>query len=187
MAKYSTGGGGGGGDGDACELCGAASSRLSKANVAGAELLVCPDCSPHDDSRHDSGGHGGQRGPGGQDSSGSGSSSSSGSDSSVDRKKRAAQKQAEIYDAGRGDSSHWEQEGTNYERDRLPYLVSDYDERVEAARQAAGLTVEELAADLGVDEEMYLAVEQGRATRAGVGGSLIRELESELDVSLVDE
>ena len=182
MAKYSTGGGGGGGDGDACELCGSASSRLSKANVAGAKLLVCPDCSPHDDSRHDSGGHGGQRGQGSQ-----GGSSTSGSDSSVDRKKRAAQKQAEIYDAGRGDSSHWEKEGTNYERDRLPYLVSDYDERVEAARQDAGRTVEELAADLGVDEEAYLAVEQGRATRAGVGGSLIREIESELDVGLVDE
>ena len=185
MAKYSTGGGGGGGDGDACELCGTESSRLSKANVAGAKLLVCPDCSPHDDSRHDSGGQGGHGGQG--DQGGSGSGSTSGSDSSVDRKKRAAQKQAEIYDAGRGDSSHWEKKGTNYERDRLPYLVSDYDERVEAARQAAGLTVEELAADLGVDEEMYLAVEQGRATRAGVGGSLIRELESELDVSLVDE
>jgi len=185
MAKYSTGGGGGGGDGDACELCGAASSRLSKANVAGAQLLVCPDCSPHDDSRHDSGSHGGQRGRGSQGDSGSGSTS--GSDSSVDRKKRAARKQAEIYDAGRGDSSHWEKEGTNYERDRLPYLVSNYGERVEAARQDAGATVEGLAADLGVDEELYLAVEQGRATRAGVGGSLIRELESELDVALVDE
>jgi len=185
MAKYSTGGGGGGGDGDACELCGTESNRLSKANVAGAKLLVCPDCSPHDDSRRDSGGHGGQGGQGGQGSSGSGSST--GNDSSVDRKKRAAQKQAEIYDAQQGDSSHWEQEGTNYERDRLPYLVSDYDERVETARQDAGLTVEELAADLGVDEEAYLAVEQGRATRAGVGGSLIRAIEDELDVRLVDE
>jgi len=188
MAKYSTGGGGGGGDGDACELCGTESNRLSKANVAGAELLVCPDCSPHDDSRRDSSSRGGQGSRSGQDSQGiQGGSSSSGSDSSVDRKKRAAQKQAEIYDAQQGDSSHWEQEGTNYERDRLPYLVSDYDERVETARQDAGLTVEELAADLGVDEEAYLAVEQGRATRAGVGGSLIREIEDELDLRLVDE
>ncbi|MEA1932119.1 MAG: multiprotein-bridging factor 1 family protein [Euryarchaeota archaeon] len=186
MAKYSTGGGGGGGDGDACELCGKASSRLSKANIAGAKLLVCPDCSPHDDSRRDTGGHGGQGGQS-QGSGGSGSGSSSGSDSSVDRKKRAAQKQAEIYDAQKGDSSHWEKEGTNYERDRLPYLVSDYDERVEAARQDAGLTIEELAAELDIDDEAYLAVEQGRAARAGVGGSLIRDIESELDVTLVDE
>lgn len=187
MAKYSTGGGGGGGDGDACELCGAASSRLRRANIAGAKLLVCPDCSPHDDSRRDSGNRGSQRGQGGQGNQGASGRTTGGSDSSVDRKKRAARKQAEIYDAQKGDSSHWEQEGTNYERDRLPYLVSDYDERVEAARQNAGLTVEELAADLGVDEEAYLAVEQGRAARAGVGGSLIRELEDELDLRLVDE
>jgi len=182
MAKYSTGDGGGGGDGDACELCGTESSRLSTANVAGAQLLVCPDCSPHDDSRRDSG-HSGQHSQGGSSGSGSGSSS----DSPADRKKRAAQKQAEIYDANKGDSSHWEKEGTNYERDRLPYLVSNYDDRVENARQEAGLTVDELADKLGIEEDDYLAVEQGRAARAGGGGSVIRELEDELDVTLVDE
>lgn len=179
MAKYSTGDGGGGGDGDACELCGKASNRLSKANVAGAKLLVCPDCSPHDDSRKDSGRSGGSQSSGG--------SSSGSDDGPVDRKKRAAQKQAEIYDANKGDSSHWEKEGTNYERDRLPYLVANYDDRVEAARQDAGLTIEELAETVGVDEDEYDAVEQGRASRAGVGGSLIRALETELDIELVDE
>jgi len=184
MAKYSTGGGGGGGDGDACELCGTSSNRLSKANVAGAKLLVCPDCSPHDDSRQGSGRHGGHDGS----TTSSGSGSSSGRTSSpVDRKKRAARKQAEIYDAGRGDSSHWEKEGTNYERDRLPYLVSDYADRVESARQTAGQTVEELAEELDIDDREYLAVEEGRAARASVGGSVIRTLESELDITLVDE
>lgn len=177
MAKYSTGSGGGGGDGDACELCGKSSNRLSKANVAGAELLVCPACSPHDDSRRDSG-----RSSGSQSAS-----SSSGSSKPVSRKKRAAQKQAEIYDATKGDSTHWEKEGTNYERDRLPYLVTNYDDRVEAARQAAGLTIEELAETVGVDEAEYEAVEQGRAARAGVGGSLIRALETELEIELIDE
>ena len=177
MAKYSTGSGGGGGDGDACELCGNASNRLSKANVAGAKLLVCPDCSPHDDSRKDA-----SRSRGSQSSS-----SSSSTSRPVNRKKRAAQKQAKIYDASKGDSTHWEKEGTNYERDRLPYLVTNYDERVETARQAAGLTIEELAETLGVDEDDYEAVEQGRASRAGVGGSLIRALEEELEIELVDE
>ena len=180
MAKYSTGGGGGGNDGDACELCGKASNRLSKANVAGAKLLVCPDCSPHDDSRRDSGRSGGSKSSGGGSSSGS-------DDGPVDRKKRAAQNQAEIYDANKGDSSHWEKEGTNYERDRLPYLVTNYDERVETARQDAGLRIDELADTLGVDEDDYEAVEQGRAARAGVGGSLIRAIEDELAIELVDE
>jgi len=180
MAKYSTGGGGGGGDGDACELCGKASNRLSKANVAGAKLLVCPDCSPHDDSRKQSARSGGSQSSGGGSSSGS-------DDGPVNRKKRAAQKQAKIYDASKGDSTHWEKEGTNYERDRLPYLVTNYDDRVEAARQDAGLRIDELADTLGVDEDDYEAVEQGRAARAGVGGSLIRAIEDELEIELVDE
>ena len=174
MAKYSTGSGGGGDDGDACELCGSETKSLRKANVAGAELLVCSDCEPMGKNKN-------------KDRKKRDQQEGTRDGTRTNRKKRAAQKQAEIYDAQKGDSSHWEQEGTNYERDRLPYLVSDYDDRVEAARQDAGLTVEELAADLGVDEEAYLAVEQGRATRAGVGGSLIHELESELDVDLVDE
>ncbi len=180
MAKYSTGGGGGGGDGDACELCGKASNRLSKANVAGAKLLVCPDCSPHDDSRKQSARSGGSQSSGGGSSSGS-------DDGPVNRKKRAAQKQAKIYDASKGDSTHWEKEGTNYERDRLPYLVTNYDDRVEAARQDAGLRIDEIADTLGVDEDDYEAVEQGRAARAGVGGSLIRAIEDELEIELVDE
>ncbi|ADQ66771.1 multiprotein-bridging factor 1 family protein [Halogeometricum borinquense] len=172
MPKYSTGSGGGGGDADSCELCGRSSPKLRRANVAGANLLVCPDCAPHDDSKHEGTG---------------GSSSSDTSDSEPSRKKRAAQRQAKMYDQAKGDSKHWEREGTNYEKDRLPYLVSDYGDVVATARQDAGLTVEELAAELDADESDIDAVEQGRATRAGVGGSLVRAIEEKLDVTLVDE
>jgi ribosome-binding protein aMBF1 (putative translation factor) len=173
MAKYSTGRGGGGGDGDSCELCGRSSTKLRRANVSGADLLVCPDCAPHDDSRRE----------------GTGDSSSGGDDSGGEpnRKKRAAQRQAKMYDQAKGDSKHWERKGTNYEKDRLPYLVSDYGDVVAAARQDAGLTVEELAAELDADESDVEAVEQGRATRAGVGGSLVRAIEERLGVTLVDE
>jgi ribosome-binding protein aMBF1 (putative translation factor) len=172
MAKYSTGRGGGGGDGDSCELCGRSSTKLRRANVSGADLLVCSDCAPHDDSRRE--GTGGSSGGG--DSGGE-----------PNRKKRAAQRQAKMYDQAKGDSKHWEQKGTNYEKDRLPYLVSDYGDVVASARQDAGLTVEELAAELDADESDVEAVEQGRATRAGVGGSLVRAIEERLGVTLVDE
>jgi ribosome-binding protein aMBF1 (putative translation factor) len=174
MAKYSTGGGGGGGDGESCELCGRDAANLRTANVAGAELLVCSDCAPHGESGGRSGRSGGQGGQGGQDGE-------------RNRKKRAAQNAARIYDAGRGDSKRWEEEGTDYEKDRLPYLVSGYGERAERARQDAGLTVEELAAELDVVEDDVLAVEQGRAARAGVGGSVVRRLEERLDVTLVED
>jgi ribosome-binding protein aMBF1 (putative translation factor) len=178
MTKYSTGSDRGGGDGDACELCGRETANLQRATVAGAKLLVCSDCAPHGDS-------GGRGGTGSESSSGAGSGSRG--DDEPSRKKRAAQNTARIYDASRGNTKRWEQEGTDYEEDRLPYLVSGYGDRVEAARQEAGLTVEELAAELDADEDDVLALEQGRATRAGLGGSLVRAVEERLGVDLVDE
>ena len=173
MAKYSTGGGGGGDDGDACELCGKETGGLRRANVAGADLLVCADCAPHGENKHRDRKR--DRSGGNRDAS------------EPNRKKRAAQRTAKMYDQGKGDSKHWEEKGTNYEKDRLPYLVSDYGDRVAAARQDAGLTLEELSADLDVSESDLLAVEQGRATRAGVGGSVVGKLEDRLGVELTDE
>jgi len=168
MPKYSTGGAGSGGGSQTCELCGSAADSLREANVAGAELTVCPDCASHDESPQ--------------------ADDTDGDDADVDRKKRAAQNQAKQFDAAtRGDSSHWEEEGTNYERDRLPYLVDDYGERVVRARQDAGLQREELAEELDIDESDLLAVEQGRATQASVGGSVVAALEEFLDVELSDE
>lgn len=163
MPKYSTGSSGGGGDGGACELCGGDGGSLRRATVAGAELLVCSDCAPH-----------------GSENSGDG-------DDGRNRERETARNAARVYDAATGDSEHWEEEGTDYEDDRLPYLVSSYGERVEDGRQSVGLTVEELAEQIDVDDDDILAVEQNRAARAGVGGSIIRRIEKELDLTLVDE
>jgi ribosome-binding protein aMBF1 (putative translation factor) len=168
MAKYSTGGSGGGDDGGSCELCGAETDSLRTASVAGATLQVCRDCAPHDDAKA------------------SGSTSDDGEDGGRDRKQRAARNVAAIRDAQQADTTRWEREGTNYDDDPLPYLVSGYGERVREARQEAGLGTAELADELGVNEEQVMAVEQGRAARAGVGGSLIAEIESELDVDLAE-
>jgi ribosome-binding protein aMBF1 (putative translation factor) len=167
MAKYSTGGGTGGGEGDSCELCGASSDSLRNANVAGAELLVCQECAPHDDATTEESNDDGDR-------------------SDVDRKRRAVQNAARANDVWDGDSSHWEQEGTDYDDDPLPYLVPDYGQLVEDARQDAGLQREELADELGVPESDLLAVEQGRATQAGLGGSLIEVLENRLGIELAE-
>ncbi|MFO8115539.1 MAG: transcriptional regulator [Halorubrum sp.] len=184
MAKYSTGGGGGGDDGDACELCGRETTNLQRATVAGAKLLVCSDCRPHDDAGNAPDSRGGSGSGGGGGSPGGASAESSGPES---RKKELARKQAKMYDSVTGDSKHWEEGGTSYESDRLPYLVSGYGDDVSAARQDAGLTVEELADELGVDEDDVFAVEDGRAATAGVGGSVVRALEERLGVEIVDE
>ncbi|QLG48178.1 helix-turn-helix domain-containing protein [Natrinema halophilum] len=174
MAKYSTGSSSGGG-GTNCELCGTESDSLRLASVAGAELEVCPDCAPHDDSQT----HGRDRNQGGQSTSGEMSDEPS-------RKQKAAQNVAKANPVWDSDSEHWESEGTNYDEDPLPYLVSEYSEKLVEARQAAGLKREELADELGAPETEILAVEQGRATQAGVGGGLIEALEDRLDVTLAE-
>lgn len=167
MAKYSTGGGGGGGDGDACELCGAETDSLTTATIAGATLLVCRSCRPH-----------------GEADSPKTDQPSSESTAREPRKKELARRIAKAQDAAKPDTSRWEREGAGYEDDPLPYLVSGYGQLVTDARQDAGLTLEELADELGVQEQDLLAVEQGRATRAGVGGSVIDRIEDRLEVSL---
>ena len=175
MAKYSTGGAGGRSEEGTCELCGSPTEDLRTATVEGATLAVCPDCASL----------GEEKGPAGERSEGS--VSRDGVQGETNRRKRAAQNTARAIDAASGDSSHWEEHGTNYDSDQLPYLVADYGERVVRGRQDAGLQREELAEDLGIDENDLLAVEQGRATEASVGGSVIRALEARLDLELVDE
>ena len=162
MAKYSTGGGGSG-TGETCELCGASGVDLETVNVAGATLDVCPDCAQHDDNVK----------------------TESSDDEDRKRKKKAAQNTARMHDAGTTDSSHWE-EGVDYDDDRLPYLAEDYDQRLTDARQEAGLKLDELADEAEVEESDLLALEQGRATQAGVGGSVVGALEEFLDVTLVE-
>lgn len=172
MPKYSTGGSSG--DGASCELCGKQTEDLTTATVAGAELDLCPECVPHgerDDrptTERDTGGDGD-------------------GDRKRDSGRRAAQNVARLRDAQGGDSTRWEREGTNYDRDQLPYLVSGYGDRARTAREDAELGVEELAEELRAGPDSVRAVEEGRAARAGVGGSLIAALEDRLDVTLTDD
>ena len=171
MAKYSTGGVGGT-SGGACELCGAENRDLRTATVAGARLDVCEECARH--SEDAGGGRSGDQGGGG-----------GGGNDDRRRRKKAARNVARLDDARKVDTD-WE-EGTDYEEDPLPYLVGGYGERVETARQDAGLRIDELAEELDIDADDLEAVERGRAARGGVGGSVIEALEERLGVELVDE
>ncbi|WP_135824332.1 helix-turn-helix domain-containing protein [Halorussus ruber] len=165
MAKYSTGGSSGGGGGGSCELCGKSSDSLTEANVAGAQLQVCSECASHNDN----------------------AKTDSETDRERERNRKAAQNTAKASGVYDGDSSRWEEEGTNYDDDPLPYLVTDYGEKVERARQDAGLQRDELAEELEISENDLLAVEQGRANQANVAGSLVEALEDRLDVQLAEE
>jgi len=167
MAKYSTGDSGSESDGSACELCGKQSDSLREAEVAGATLLVCQQCAPHDDS-----------------SKKSSSSDEQQQESTPTSHSSDAPQTSELWD---GDSSHWEKEGTDYDDDPLPYLISGYADVVTRARQENGLTQTELAEQIGATEDDILAVEQGRAARAGVGGSVIEDIEKTLSIELTEE
>jgi ribosome-binding protein aMBF1 (putative translation factor) len=166
MAKYSTGGIGGD-SGGSCELCGKETTDLRTASVAGASLEVCGEC-----ARHGEGANTDREGRNTRDEE-------------RNRRRKAARNVARLDDARKGDPERWE-EGADYEDDPLPYLVRGYGERLETARQEAGLRTDELAGELGVDEADIVAVEQGRATRAGVGGSLVEALEERLNVELAE-
>jgi ribosome-binding protein aMBF1 (putative translation factor) len=166
MAKYSTGGAGSDA-GESCELCGTEDESLRTANVAGATLEVCSDCAEHGEQQKTTTGRENQ------------------DDDEQSRRRRAAQNTARMDDARKGDADHWV-EGAGYDDDQLPYLVTDYGTQLTRARQDAGLQLEELAAELDIDESDLLAVEQGRATQAGVGGSVIAKLEDRLDISLAE-
>lgn len=161
MAKYSTGSGGVD-SGDSCELCGASETDLRTANVAGATLQVCSDCVQHDDQTR-----------------------TEQSSDERNRKRRAAQNTARVHDATKGDASHWE-DGADYDDDQLPYLVDGYGDRFTEARQDAGLQLDELAAELGVEEKNLLALEQERAAQAGLGGSIVAAVEEFLEVELAE-
>ncbi|MWG36077.1 helix-turn-helix domain-containing protein [Halomarina oriensis] len=171
MAKYSTGGVGSR-DSDSCELCGAEGRSLEAVNVEGAVLQVCSDCQRHGSS--ESRGSGGSR-----------SGDRSTGDEDRDRKLKAVRAQARMDDARKGDSKRWE-EGADYEDDPLPYLVKGYGDVVVEAREERDLSTADLAGDVGVREADLVAVEQGRATSAGIGGSVIEALEERLGVRLAE-
>lgn len=174
MAKYSTGGVSSDEEGS-CELCGAEGHPLRTEQVAGATLAICPECR----ARHAEGGtdererdeYGRETGTRDPDE--------------PDRQQQAVQNTARMNDARRQDSKHWES-GADYEGDPLPYLVRGYGDRLAKARAAADLGTAELAGELGADEADIIAIEQGRATKAGIGGSLIASLEEQLDITLTD-
>lgn len=162
MPKYSAKSSGVTSTADACELCGEETASLDDVVVAGATLQVCSSCASHDDSTtsQDTSSEE-QRGPSTPPSTGS-----------------------SMWDS---DTSSWETEGTGYSDDPLPYLVDGYGDVVETGRTVAGLSVEEVARNIGVDEMTILAIERGQAARADIPGTVIEDLEEHLDIKLTDE
>lgn len=156
----------------ACELCGNESSQLQTANVAGATLEVCRECSPHDDAATDD-----------QSSETSGSSETDRTREAI----RKASEQSDRHGIVDGDSSHWEREGTDYESDPLPYLVNGYGEKIRDAREEQDLSQQDLADEAGVGIAVVRVLETEQAMRGGVAGSDITSIENVLEITLRDD
>lgn len=173
MPKYSTGGsarGGPSGDATACELCGNESSSLQDANIAGAQLSVCSECSPHNDSDTSS-----DDGENGRDD-----------EAESDRKRKAIQNAAQHSDYLNKDTSRWENEGANYNDDQLPYLMEGYAETLQTARREVNLTHDELAEEIGATGQDIELMESGQIRSTSIGGSTIAALEQFLGIQLSD-
>lgn len=175
MAKYSTGGISSDDEGS-CELCGAERTTLHTERVAGATLAVCPDCR----TRHaETDTPGSERDEHGQETG-------TRDPDEPDRTQRAVHNTARMDDARSGDPSNWV-DNAEYEGDPLPYLVRGYADRLANARAAADLGTADLADELDAPESDIIAIEEGRATSADVGGSLITAIETRLDITLTEQ
>ncbi|UPM43701.1 helix-turn-helix domain-containing protein [Halocatena salina] len=175
MAKYSTGGISSDDEGS-CELCGAERTTLHTERVAGATLAVCPDCRTRhaetgtpESERDEHGRETGTRDP-----------------DEPDRRQRAVHNTARMDDARSRNPSGWVDDA-EYEGDPLPYLVRGYADRLANARAAADLGTADLAEELDASENDIIAIEEGRATSADVGGSLITAIETRLNITLTEQ
>lgn len=177
MPKYSTGGGGGTSNGETCELCGAPAETLSEAIIAGARLSVCTDCTSHDEQRSM------RKDEGERTANNSVSQTNRTFRSGQGIRSDSRQGTSPLWDS---DTNHWEEGGINYDSDQLPYLVSDYGDRVQTARERQGLTREEVAEETDIATQDLLLIEQGKASTSTIGDTAINALEAYFDVTLTE-
>lgn len=152
-------------NGGTCELCGEEVDSLHLATIEGATLEVCKECYPQEN--------------GGQNSQDE-------TTESTNRTKDVINRTTVNAENALPDSS-WAVEGVGYDSEPLPYLVSDYGDIVEEAREEQGLTQEELAEEINVGLDIIRVIEQGQAASRDVGGDIIENLEEVLGVQLEEE
>src|SRR6056297_1178200 len=158
-----------------CEMCGAETSSLNTVKVEGAELDVCDDCadfgtevrtqqssssSTKYSTSSSSGSSGGSASSSSSSSAGSGSPSSSSTGSS----------------SGGGG-------GRRDMFDELDEVAQDYDERIRAARESAGLSQKEFANQLNEKASLIRKLEQGDTLPSD---KVQQKIEKALDIDLTE-
>jgi len=144
-----------------CEMCGASQGSLTTTKVEGAELELCDSCTDfgtevREESTTTSTGKYSTSSTGGT-SSDSGSNSSSDSSGSSGRRR-------DMFD-------------------QMDEIAGDYDDRIRDAREARGLSREELAGQLNVKASLIGKLERGDTLPED---DIRRTLADELEISLIE-
>ncbi|MFC7154847.1 multiprotein bridging factor aMBF1 [Halomarina halobia] len=144
-----------------CEMCGAETSSPKTVKIEGAEIDVCSSCAQFGtEVRTQSSGSASTKystGSSGSSGSGSGSAGSSGSSGGTRRRR-------DMFD-------------------QMDEVVQDYDARIRSAREAAGLTQEELAKQLNEKASLVRKLERGDMLPSD---DVQRKLERKLDITLTE-
>lgn len=153
--------------GGSCELCGADADYLHSTKVAGANLEVCANCLPDDEKHSDI-------------------HSTSDNESNSDSQRNHGNRTPLSGKTLDPDSPLTEEE-LGYTNDPLPYLVDNYGDVVVEAREEKGLTQEELAESINVGVNIIRVIEQSQASDRDVGGTIVEQLETQLDIQIEEE
>ncbi|EMA45570.1 XRE family transcriptional regulator [Halococcus morrhuae DSM 1307] len=143
-----------------CEMCGAETSSPTTVEIEGAELDVCDDCA-------DFGTEVEQQSTGSASTKYSTDSSSGGSDGSSSADGASGSSNTRRHDMF----------------DDMEEVVQDYDERIRNAREAAGLSQDELAKELNEKASLIRKLERAASLPSD---SVQGKLERKLDITLTE-
>ena len=146
-----------------CEMCGAETASPKTVKVEGAELSVCDNCAGFGTEVRSAQSDSGSTKYSTSSSSGSGSSGSS-SSSSASGGSPSRSRRRDMFD-------------------EMDEVVTDYDERIRSAREAAGLSQAELADQLNEKRSFIRKLERAESLPSD---SIRRKLERTLDIELVE-
>ena len=147
-----------------CEMCGADQASLTTTKVEGAELELCSSCTDFGtEVRQESTSSGGSK-YSTTSSSGTSSSSSGSSSSGPSSSGGSSRRPRDMFDD-------------------MEEVATDYDDRIRNAREAEGLSQEELANQLNEKASLIRKLERGDTLPTD---EVQRKLERALDISLVE-
>ena len=157
-------------DEESCQICGEEDGKLTTAKMEGTILTVCKDCEPASEHRED------------VTPEESNNTTTSSDNKPVEQKiAENKPKHSDPYT-----NPDWIDE-VEYGNARTPYLVSDYDEKLQNVLDTKELTKSDINDEIGVPTESVQSLLDHNATQDNVGRKEIEAIEAMLDIELIDQ